>query len=144
MRPVCLKRAEVAFVDPAAAMQDHDAIRISIFERLRPGELAAMQIRECERIDRRRKVQRYNTEIARNAVGAPNGRGWRQLTHVRQRPTYLRKLEEAVILEADLFCRRRRRALHPPQGNRVRRIGIGIFDAVDLEYSTLHDSPRRM
>ena len=84
---------------------------------------------------------RRNAEIARRAVAAPNGRGRRQLAHVRQRPANLRKLEEAIILEADLLCRRRRRALHPTQRNRVRSIGIGIFDAVNLEYSAFHDSP---
>ena len=83
MRRMWLQHTEVAFIDSAPAMQDDDAIRISVPQRLRPGELAALQIREGECVDRRPKVQRHNSEIARRGVGAPNGRGRRQLAHVR-------------------------------------------------------------
>ena len=61
-----------------------------------------------------------------------------------KRPANLRKLEEAVVLEADLLCGRRRRALHPAQRNRIGSIGVGIFDAVDFDYAAFHELPLKM
>ena len=46
-----LQRAEVALIDAAPAMQDQDAVGVGVLQGLRPGELSAVQIRECERVD---------------------------------------------------------------------------------------------
>ncbi len=140
-----LQSAEVAFVDSAAAVQDHDAVRIGVLERLRPGELAAEQIDERERIDRGLEALRRDAQIARRTAAAPYGDGRRQLAHMRQSPANLRKFQESVVLEADQF--RQADGGEPcihPNVDRVRSVGIRIFDAVNLECSAFHGSPCKL